>query len=154
MSTFQRFEDIKAWQLARELNRVLYDRTSRGAFSRDFALRDQIRRASISISSNIAEGHERRTPRDFARFLTIAKASAAEVRSQTYLAIDLGYLEDEDAEALLELTSQVGRTLSGLIRYLLHDASSTVRESDIEYDFSESSLGTLNSEPEPHDTDL
>ena len=151
MSTFRRFEDIKAWQLARELNREIYRATQAGEFSRDFALRDQIRRASISVSSNIAEGHERRSPRDFARFLTIAKASAAEVRSQLYLALDLGYLSDDEATPLFDLTLQIGRTLSGLIRYLLRDASEAVGEpyeaySSLEDNDDLTPLGTLNSE--------
>lgn len=92
MAAFKRFEDIQAWQLGRELNRVVYGLTSDGAFARDFGLKDQIRRASISVSSNVAEGFGRRSPKEFARFLDIALGSAAEVQSQLYLALDLGYL--------------------------------------------------------------
>ncbi|WP_412070483.1 four helix bundle protein [Rubrivirga sp. IMCC43871] len=76
MSTFQRFEDIEAWQLGRELTQRVYASSREGAFARDFALRDQIRRAAISITSNIAEGFERHTRTEFCRFLDIAKASA------------------------------------------------------------------------------
>lgn len=89
MATFKSFEEIKAWQKARKLNVDIYQQTSSGNFSKDYGLRDQIRRASISISSNIAEGFERDTLKDFIRFLYMAKASAAEVRSQLYLAYDL-----------------------------------------------------------------
>jgi four helix bundle protein len=87
------FEEIIAWQKARELNAEIYRITnSNDQFSKDYGLRDQMRRCSISISSNIAEGFERETTKEFIRFLFIAKASAGEFRSQLYLASDLGYI--------------------------------------------------------------
>ncbi len=119
MSTFKRFEDIEAWQRGRELTRDAYALTRQESFARDFALRDQIRRACISITSNIAEGHERSSPRDFARFLTIAKASCAEVRSQLYLALDQRYVETDEFERLTTLCRRIGAALAGLIRHLL-----------------------------------
>ena len=118
MSSFQRFEDIEAWQLARELTQRVYRATRDGDFARDAALRNQIRRAAISITSNIAEGFERRTRAEFARFLDIAKASNAEVRSQLYVALDEGYLSADDFDALYELSSHVGAKLGALLRYL------------------------------------
>ncbi|MGB8704850.1 MAG: four helix bundle protein [Gillisia sp.] len=89
MARFNSFEEIVAWQKARDLNKQLYTLTGNHLFSKDYGLRDQIRRASISISSNIAEGFERQTTKEFIRFLYIAKASAGEFRSQLYLAFDL-----------------------------------------------------------------
>lgn len=122
MSTFKRFEDIEAWQLGRELTRDVYALTRQEPFARDFALRDQIRRACISITSNIAEGHERSSPRDFARFLTIAKASCAEVRSQLYVALDQHYVDPDNFERLTTLCRRIGAALAGLIRHLLTKA--------------------------------
>ena len=128
MTGFKRFEDIEAWQLGRELNRRVYGATASGAFSRDFALRDQVRRASISVSSNVAEGYARRTPKEFARFLAIARASAAEVCSQLYLALDLGYLDQERFDELYHLAHRAGGACGGLIRYLRSAPASAVRE--------------------------
>jgi four helix bundle protein len=81
VATFQTFEEIAAWQKARELTRQIYTVSHRGIFSKDFGLRDQIRRASVSIMSNIAEGFERSGTGEFTHFLAIAKGSAGEVRS-------------------------------------------------------------------------
>ncbi|MGB3543823.1 four helix bundle protein [Rubrivirga sp.] len=128
MAGFKRFEDIEAWQIARELNLEVYRATRSGAFSRDFGLRDQIRRASISVSSNIAEGFARRTPKDFARFLTIARASAAEVCSQLYLALDLEYVAHDDFDRLYRLAQRAGGSCGGLIRYLRSSGPAAVRE--------------------------
>jgi four helix bundle protein len=82
MSTIERFEDIEAWKLARKLTSLIYEVSAARDFSRDFALRDQIRRASISIVSNIAEGFERDGDREFLQFLSVAKGSCGEVRAQ------------------------------------------------------------------------
>ena len=133
MATFRRFEEIEAWQLGRELNRRVYEATAGWEFSKDFALRDQIRRASISVSSNVAEGYARRSSADFARFLVIARASAAEVRSQLYLALDLGYLDANTFEALYDLAHRAGGACGGLARYLRSAPPRTVRESDREW---------------------
>jgi four helix bundle protein len=88
MATFHRFEELQAWQKARELTCEVYRATRAGAFSRDRALRDQIRRAAISVTSNIAEGFERNSSVAFAHFLSIAEGSAGEVRSQLYVALE------------------------------------------------------------------
>src|SRR2546430_11370128 len=87
----EKFEDFIAWQKARKLTRQIYKATNLPAFSRDFGLKDQIRRAAVSIMSNIAEGFERGRPSEFHQFLSIAKGSCAEVRSQLYVAFDAGY---------------------------------------------------------------
>src|ERR1700687_534406 len=94
MATFKKFEDITAWQKARELTREIYTVTSQGTFSKDFGLKDQIRRASVSIMSNIAEGFERSGTGEFIQFLATAKGSSGEVRSQLYVALDQGYITD------------------------------------------------------------
>ncbi len=85
MSTLKSFEEIESWQKARELTRKVYTVSNQGAFTKDFGLRDQIRRASVSIMSNIAEGFERDGNREFLQFLTVAKGSSGEVRAQLYL---------------------------------------------------------------------
>jgi len=90
----ERFEDFIAWQKARTLTAKIYKVTGEGIFARDFGLRDQMRRAAVSIMSNIAEGFERGRPAEFHQFLSIAKGSCAELRSQLYVSLDAGYLSD------------------------------------------------------------
>lgn len=118
MATFQRFEEIEAWKLARELTRQIYEITSRGAFAIDFGLRDQIRRASVSVMSNIAEGFERDGNKEFCSFLSIAKASAAEVRSQLYVALDQGYISEDQFHSINSAAAENGRVINGLMKYL------------------------------------
>ncbi|MDQ7916323.1 four helix bundle protein [Mesonia sp. MT50] len=119
MARFSSFEEIDSWKKARELNKEIYQLTSKAnSFSKDFALRDQIRRSSISISSNIAEGFERETNKEFIRFLYIAKASAGEFRSQLYLAYDLKYVDEEQFEMLNIKVTEISKMISGLISYL------------------------------------
>ncbi|WP_010134400.1 four helix bundle protein, partial [Ochrovirga pacifica] len=118
MSTFSSFEDIEAWQKARELNKLIYQITSKTNFSKDFDLVRQIRRASISVSSNIAEGFERQSNKEFSRFLFIAKGSIGEVRSQMYLALDIGYIDETDFNKIKKSVLEISRMLSGLIKYL------------------------------------
>lgn len=119
MARIKSFEEITAWQKARVLNLDIYRITGATVeFSRDFVLRDQIRRASVSISSNIAEGFERETTKEFIRFLYIAKGSAGEVRSQLYLAYDLKYISEQDLEKLKNEVTDISKLLSGLIKYL------------------------------------
>jgi four helix bundle protein len=110
----ERFEDLIAWQKARELTALVYELTARGRFAADFGLRDQIRRAVVSIMSNIAEGFERDTPNEFYRFLSIAKASCAEVRSQLYIALDAGHIDQACFADAKARTEEVGRILGGL----------------------------------------
>ena len=118
MSTIKTFEDIQAWQKARELNRTIYKVSSANIFSKDFGLRDQIRRASISILSNIAEGFERNGTKEFIYFLSIAKGSAGEVRAQLYVAFDLEYISKKEFEELNQLVIDTSKMISGLIKYL------------------------------------
>lgn len=118
MATFERFEDISAWQKSRELTREVYSVTGRGTFAKDFGLKDQIRRASVSIMSNIAEGFERSGTGEFSQFLATAKGSAGEVRSQLYVAFDQAYIGKEGFESLTSSATQISRMISGLMSYL------------------------------------
>ena len=109
-----RFEDLTAWRKARTLTAAIYRATAYDAFTRDYALRNQMRRAAVSIMANVAEGFERMRPTEFHQFLSIAKGSCAELRSQLYVALDAGHLDQSEFDALLEQTSEVGRILGGL----------------------------------------
>ncbi len=110
----RRFEDLIAWQRARALTREIYAVTNRGSFARDFSLKDQIRRAAVSAMSNIAEGFERKNPREFHQFLSIAKSSCAELRSQLYVALDAGHIDETCFTAMLGESEEVGRLIGGL----------------------------------------
>lgn len=118
MSTIKRFEDIAAWQAARVLIKGTYAATQRGAFARDRGLRDQMQRASVSVMSNIAEGYERGSAREFRHFLFIAKASAGEVRSLLYVAHDLGYISQDVHCALAQQAASISRQIANFISYL------------------------------------
>ena len=110
----RRFEDLIAWQKARALTKTVYLLTATESFSRDFGLRDQIQRAAVSIMSNIAEGFERAGKAEFHQFLVIAKGSCAEVRSQLYVALDTGYLNNDQFEKARSQAEEVGRIIGGL----------------------------------------
>jgi four helix bundle protein len=114
MATIRRFEDLIAWQKARELTRATYKQSCQAEFARDFELVGQIRRAAVSIMSNIAEGVEREGQREFRQFLSIAKGACAELRSQLYVALDCGYLKPVDFTALLKQSEEVARIIGGL----------------------------------------
>ncbi|HEY3055502.1 MAG TPA: four helix bundle protein [Thermoanaerobaculia bacterium] len=114
MSRIDRFEDIRAWQKSRALTATIYQTSEAGKFARDFALRDQIRDAAISTQSNIAEGFERNRPREFHQFLSIAKASCAEVRSHLYTAFDVGHIDEEKLNSLMRQAEDVARDIGAL----------------------------------------
>lgn len=118
MSAFQRFEDIEAWQKARELTKAIYALSNDGQFARHFGLRDQIRRASVSIMSNIAEGFGRGGNKEFVQFLSNAKGSASEVQAQLYVALDAGYINQDQFQKLYSETEATARMIAGLLRYL------------------------------------
>ncbi len=118
MSTFKSFEEMDAWQKARELTRTVYQISSEGEFARDFGLRDQMRRACVSTMSNIAEGYERSGTKEFVQFLDVAKGSAGEVRSQLYVALDQKYISDSAFAQLNGEATEISRMLSGLMKYL------------------------------------
>ena len=116
--TIQRFEDIQGWQKAREIVRVIYEVSSKEYFLKDRELREQIRSASISIMSNIAEGFDSSTKPEFARFLGISRRSASEVQSQLYIALDLGYIKQEQFDFLYKEVETVRKIITGFIKYL------------------------------------
>ena len=118
MATIERFEDIEAWQQARMLVNDIYTITNAGPFARDYGLKDQIRRASVSILSNIAEGFERGGNKEFIQFLYVAKGSCGEVRAQLYVAKDLHYITDEQFRNLTTQSLRISKMLAGFIAYL------------------------------------
>jgi four helix bundle protein len=118
VGTIRQFEDIEAWQKARLLVKFVYDLSRAGEFSRDYVLRGQIRRAAVSVMSNIAEGFERSGNKEFLRFLAMAKGSCGEVRSQLYVARDLGYADGKPFEVASQKAMEVSRMISGMMKHL------------------------------------
>jgi four helix bundle protein len=118
MATFKRFEEIEAWQLARELCKLVYKLSCQGEFAKDFALKNQMRDAAGSSMDNIAEGYERDGTKEFINFLSVSKGSAGEVRSQSYRAFDAGYISKEEFNELFKLANRVGKANHGLMEYL------------------------------------
>ena len=114
MGKVERFEDLIAWQKARVLTKEVYILTSKGDFSKDFGLRNQIRDASVSIMSNLAEGFERASRAEFHRFVVISKGSCAEVRSQLYVALDVEYITQKQFDHFYSMTTELSRILGGL----------------------------------------
>jgi four helix bundle protein len=144
MPTITRFEEIEAWQTARELAKNIYSITSDGKISKDFGLRDQLRRASVSVMSNIAEGFESKTQAAFIRYLGIAKASAGEVRSQLYIAHDVEYLTESQFSTLFQTAEKASRQLSRFISYLeAHPQSQRLKEEAAEYEVQPLNIQTL-----------
>ena len=113
-----RFEDNEAWKRARQLTKQVYEVTAIGKFSEDFGLRDQIRRAAVSAMSNIAEGYDRDGNKEFIQFPSISKGSTGEVKSQLYVALDTGLIDQEQFENLYGLAEESARLIGGFIRYL------------------------------------
>ena len=118
MSAIEKFEDMEVWQQARSITKTIYVHTRQEPFSKNYGLREQIHRAAVSIMSNIAEGFERGSNREFIQFLFIAKGSAGEVRTQLYVALDLGYIEKDEFEKLNTELLSLSKQLSGFIKYL------------------------------------
>ena len=123
MVTIKKFEQLEVWQTSRTLTRRIYEVSRGGRFSQDFGLRDQIRRSSVSVMSNIAEGFESRTTPLFTEYLGRAKGSAGEVRAQLYASLDAGYLRADEFSELMDLAMATSRQVSGLMKYLTHNAS-------------------------------
>jgi len=118
MATFSSFQDIKAWQKARELVNEIYAISKKPAFFRDIGLREQIRRASVSVMSNIAEGFERDGKKEFIQFLSIAKGSCGETRSLLFAALDQQYIDENTFNNLYSLAEDIGKLIGGLMNYL------------------------------------
>lgn len=112
----KRFEDLLFWQKARELTKLIYMLTRKGAFKTDFGLRDQIQRSSVSIMSNIAEGFGRGGNNEFIQFLYIAKGSLSEVKSQLYVAKDLCYISDREFLTAYGITEEISRMINAFIK--------------------------------------
>ena len=119
----KKFEDLDAWKKARELTRSIYAMTRNEHFAKDYGLKDQICRSSVSIMSNVAEGYERDGDKEFANFLSIAKGSAGETRSLLYVALDQNYISELQFDAVSEQAVESSRIIYGLSKYL--------RESDL-----------------------
>ena len=118
MSTIKRFEDMEAWQTARQLTKTVYDLTASGTFSRDFGLKDQMQRASVSVMSNIAEGFESRTEILFLEFLGRAKGSSGELRAQFYVALDAGYISADQLKSIHNQCAKCSAQISRFMDYL------------------------------------
>lgn len=118
MANIEKFEDILAWQKGRELTQLIYRATRKGEFAKDFALRDQIRRAVISITSNIAEGFERGENKEFIQFLSHSKGSCGEVRSQLHVALNETYVNQTQWQQLHDRCLEISRLLDGFVKYL------------------------------------
>jgi four helix bundle protein len=132
MPTIKRFEDMDVWQTSRELTRQVYELTRNEMFAKDFGLCNQMRRASVSIMSNIAEGFESRTNMLFKDFLGRANGSAGELRAQLYVACDIGYISDKDFSDLIGLCEKTSKPISRFIQYL-EQQPNAIREEGMEY---------------------
>lgn len=118
MPIIEKFEDIEAWKRAREVTKKIYQLSGVGEFSRDFGLKNQIRRSLVSVMSNIAEGFDRDGNREFINFLSIAKGSCGEARSQLYVALDQNFISVEDFESMYDDLDQTSRMIGGFMNYL------------------------------------
>ena len=118
MATFKNLVDIQAWQKARQVTRMIYEVTAEGQFARDYGLRDQIRRASVSSVANIAEGFGRRSDKEFANFLNMAHGSVSEVQSHLYVALDLNYIDQTSFTRLNNLLDEISRMTLVLAQHL------------------------------------
>jgi len=134
MTAITRFEEIEAWKTARQLTNTIYAQSNQAGFNRDFGLRDQIRRAAISVMSNIAEGFESRTDAQFINFLGIARVSAGEVRAQLYIAVDQKYITDEQFKDAFLLAETSARQIAKFTQYLeSHPRRRRVSDQDANY---------------------
>jgi len=113
-----RFEEIEAWRKARVLTKLVYGITKKTVFAKDFGLKDQIQRAVVSVMSNIAEGFTSQSNRDFIKFLIYARGSSSEIKSQLYVALDQGYIKQEEFNKTYEQASKTARLINGFIKYL------------------------------------
>ena len=112
------FEELEIWKIARNLTNKIYFLSNRSQFLKDFGLREQIRRATVSIMSNIAEGYERDGNKELIQFLAVAKGSCGEVRCQLYVAIDQGYINKENGAELVDLSKKLSIMINNFIKDL------------------------------------
>ena len=113
---YQNFKELRVWQEAKSLSITVYKLTENSRFSKDYSLKEQVRKSAVSIASNIAEGYERNSDKDFIRFLLIAKGSLSELRTQLEIAKEITYMNDETFEKLEEHCNKIGAMLSKLIK--------------------------------------
>jgi len=124
MAKIERFEDIEAWKVAREISQQVYSITYSGDFAKDFGLRDQVQRSTVSIMANIAEGFDSGSSREFVRFLGYALRSATELQSHLYVALDQDYLSKQEFDTLFASITKCKNLISGFARYLRSDSKS------------------------------
>ncbi len=134
MATIRCIEDIEVWQKARVLVQSVYNLTRKDSFREDFFLRNQVRKTAVSILSNIAEGFERNGNKEFLQFLSIAKGSTGELKSQLYIALDMNYIRPDEFQSTSIQIQETGRMIYGLMKYLresgLRGSKYPVRRSD------------------------
>ena len=118
MASIKRFEDLQSWQKARQLANRVYDLTMMDSFSKDYELRNQIRRAASSVMHNIVEGFDSGSDAEFSRFLRMARRSASEVQSQLYLALDREYITSDEMQSAYALADEAKKLINGLLAYL------------------------------------
>ena|SRR2546426_7636 len=118
MATFKKLEDIQAWQKARQATRLVYEITSDGIFAKDYGLRNQLQRATVSVMANIAEGFGRRSDKEFANFLNMAHGSVSEAQSHLYVALDLKYIDQPSFAKVYDLLEEVSRMTLVLAQHL------------------------------------
>ena len=122
MATIRRFEDLESWKQARQLTKMVYGCSDNGRFTKDYGLKNQIRRAAVSIMANIAEGFGRGGNKEFIQFLSTARGSVSEVQSQLYVALDVGYITTHEFEELYSQSTTTSNAISGFIRYLCNSS--------------------------------
>jgi len=118
MAKIEKFEDIDAWKEARKLTNMIYKVSEEAQFAQDFSLKNQVRSASVSVMSNIAEGFDRQTNKEFIQFFVIARSSTSEVKSHLYVALDRQYIDHEVFSKLYQQATKVTSLIDGFIRYL------------------------------------
>jgi four helix bundle protein len=118
MATIEKFEELEVWKISMDLCTEIYRLTNTELFSKDFGLKDQIRRCSVSVPSNISEGYERDGKNQFLYFLAIAKGSCGELRTQLRIAYNLNYISNEEYEILNEKCLSTSKQIKGFIKYL------------------------------------
>ena len=146
MGKIEKFEDLQSWKKARELSKSVYSVTNNPLFSSDPSLKDQIRRAVVSISSNIAEGFERCGNKELIQFLFIAKGSCSEVRSQIYLAFDCGYISEIEFKNIKGRAQEVSKLIQGFVSYLKSTELKGMKYSESEVDYISYNLTNDNKE--------
>jgi len=122
MASIKRFEDIQAWQKAREFTKLIYTETSKGPFAKDYPLNDQTKRAAISIMLNIAEGFGRKTDKELKQYLVQAHGSCAEIQAALYIALDQSYVTENVFRQLYDFADEISRMLMGFYNYLTNKA--------------------------------